>query len=122
MLENCTYVSIRLTLWVTNVAPLQSPLGEEWQAKYGPTFKFPGLLGASGQVDLASTDTTRFQSSDLYTIDTVALQRVVNHLEINQKPPAVRFNMSQLLGRGALEGMVAHEILIYDDIYKTTGG
>jgi hypothetical protein len=30
--------------------------------------------------------------------------------------------MSQLLGRGALEGMVAHEILIYDDIYRTTGG
>jgi hypothetical protein len=56
MLENCTYVSIQLTLCMNAFVLLQSPLGEEWQAKYGPTFKFPGLLGASGQVDLASTN------------------------------------------------------------------
>ncbi|KAJ6532987.1 cytochrome P450 [Mycena capillaripes] len=63
-------------------------LSKEWQNKYGPTFKLPGILGAS--------------SSDLYTIDPVALQRVVNHLEIYQKPQAFRIDLSLMLGRGLL--------------------
>ncbi|KAJ7127450.1 cytochrome P450 [Mycena crocata] len=57
-----------------------------WQARYGPTFKFHSV----------------FSSLQLYTTDTVALQRIINHSDIYQKSPMVRFNLARLLGRGLL--------------------
>ncbi|KAJ6566557.1 cytochrome P450 [Mycena capillaripes] len=59
---------------------------QKWQAQYGPTFRFHGL----------------FSVTQLYTIDTLALHRIVNNSEIYQKAPMVRFNMKQLLGQGLL--------------------
>ncbi|KAJ7911908.1 cytochrome P450 [Mycena leptocephala] len=64
----------------------QFPQTQEWQATYGPTFKFHKFLS----------------ETRLYTIDTVALHRIVNNSEIYQKAPMVRYSMSQLLGRGLL--------------------
>ncbi|KAJ7731394.1 cytochrome P450 [Mycena metata] len=59
---------------------------QEWQAQYGPTFKVHTL----------------FSATQLYTIDTVALHRIINLSEIYQKAPFVRARMSSLLGRGLL--------------------
>ncbi|KAF7354240.1 Cytochrome P450 [Mycena venus] len=59
---------------------------QEWQAQYGPTFRFHNLLSAT----------------TLYTIDTVALHRIVNNSDIYQKAPMVRYRMTQLLGQGLL--------------------
>ncbi|KAJ6631862.1 cytochrome P450 [Mycena sp. CBHHK59/15] len=61
-------------------------LTQEWQAKYGPTFKFNSVMS----------------TTHLYTVDTQALHRVVNHSEIYQKAPMIRFAFSQLLGRGLI--------------------
>ncbi|KAJ7224933.1 cytochrome P450 [Mycena haematopus] len=62
------------------------PATQKWQAEYGPTFKFHNFLS----------------TTSLYTIDTVALHRIVNNSEIYQKSPMVRFNMTLMLGKGLL--------------------
>ncbi|KAJ7816628.1 cytochrome P450 [Mycena olivaceomarginata] len=57
---------------------------QEWQARYGPTFRFHNLLSAT----------------TLYTIDTLALHRIVTHSDVYQKAPMARFHLKQLLGEG----------------------
>ncbi|KAJ7144224.1 cytochrome P450 [Mycena epipterygia] len=69
-----------------NFGRISFPLTQEWQTRYGPTFKFHTL----------------FSRIQLYTTDTVALQHIVNSSEIYQKSPHVRFNMTEMLGRGLL--------------------
>ncbi|KAJ7224918.1 cytochrome P450 [Mycena haematopus] len=73
--------------WVYgNFGRITFPATQKWQAEYGPTFKFHNFLS----------------TTSLYTIDTVALHRIVNNSEIYQKPPMVRFNMTLMLGKGLL--------------------
>ncbi|KAJ6450783.1 cytochrome P450 [Mycena sanguinolenta] len=69
-----------------NLGRVTFPTTQKWQAEYGATFKFHNFLS----------------STSLYTIDTVALHRIVNNSEIYQKAPMVRFNMTLLLGKGLL--------------------
>ncbi|KAF7358749.1 Cytochrome P450 [Mycena sanguinolenta] len=69
-----------------NFGRVTFPTTQKWQAEYGPTFKFHNFLSVS--------------SMSLYTIDTVALHRIVNNSEIYQKAPMVRFNMTLMLGKG----------------------
>ncbi|KAJ7144242.1 cytochrome P450 [Mycena epipterygia] len=69
-----------------NFGRISFPLTQEWQTRYGPTFKFHTL----------------FSRIQLYTTDTVALQHIVNSSEIYQKSPNTRFSMTQMLGRGLL--------------------
>ncbi|KAJ6489764.1 cytochrome P450 [Mycena sanguinolenta] len=61
-------------------------LTQKWQQQYGPTFKFHNLLS----------------STSLYTIDTLALQRIVNNSDIYQKAPTTRYHLTLLLGPGLL--------------------
>ncbi|KAF7345218.1 Cytochrome P450 [Mycena sanguinolenta] len=61
-------------------------LTQKWQNQYGPTFKFHNLLSATS----------------LYTIDTLALQRIVNNSDIYQKAPMARYHLTLLLGPGLL--------------------
>ncbi|KAJ7471722.1 cytochrome P450 [Mycena galericulata] len=58
---------------------------QEWQAQFGPTFKFHLMLN----------------NPTLYTIDTVALHHILNS-DIYQKAPRVRHHMRERLGRGLL--------------------
>ncbi|KAF8202623.1 cytochrome P450 [Mycena galopus ATCC 62051] len=69
-----------------NLGRVLFPLTQKWQAQYGPTFIFHNFLSAP----------------TLYTIDTLALHRIVNNSEIYQKAPLVRFNLTVLLGQGLL--------------------
>ncbi|KAJ7869957.1 cytochrome P450 [Mycena olivaceomarginata] len=59
---------------------------QEWQARYGPTFRFHNLLSAT----------------TLYTIDTLALHRIITHSDVYQKAPMARFHLKQLLGEGLI--------------------
>jgi hypothetical protein len=43
----------------------------------------------------------RFQATTLYTIDTLALHRIITHSDVYQKAPMARFHLKQLLGEGA---------------------
>ncbi|KAJ7738946.1 cytochrome P450 [Mycena metata] len=73
--------------WIRgNFGSLTLAKTQEWQAQYGPTFKFHTL----------------FSATELYTIDTAALHRIVNLSEIYQKAPLVRTRLSSLLGQGLL--------------------
>ncbi|KAJ7816630.1 cytochrome P450 [Mycena olivaceomarginata] len=79
-----------------NFGNVTFPQTQEWQAQYGPTFRFDSL----------------FSVPTLYTIDTMALHHIVNTSDIYQKAPMVRFDMMQNLGRGELArygGRRAHE-------------
>ncbi|KAF8202624.1 cytochrome P450 [Mycena galopus ATCC 62051] len=69
-----------------NFGRVKLPLTQKWQAQYGHTFVFHNFLS----------------KPTLYTIDTLALHRIVNNSEIYQKAPLVRFNMTLLLGQGLL--------------------
>ncbi|KAK7036230.1 cytochrome P450 [Favolaschia claudopus] len=73
--------------WVMgNFGRLTMARSQEWQARYGPTFKYHNFLSAT----------------HLYTVDTLALHRIVNRSDIYQKAPLVRFHLTSLLGRGLL--------------------
>ncbi|GLB35567.1 putative cytochrome p450 [Lyophyllum shimeji] len=59
---------------------------ERWVQEYGSTFKFRGFFG-----------TTR-----LYTTDLKALNHIIVHTDIYQKPEATRYNISRIVGSGVL--------------------
>ncbi|KAJ7633677.1 cytochrome P450 [Mycena polygramma] len=59
---------------------------QAWQERYGPTYRFHGLMSAT----------------QLYTIDTVALHHIVNKSDIYQKSPMIRFTLRSMLGEGLL--------------------
>ncbi|PCH43025.1 cytochrome P450 [Wolfiporia cocos MD-104 SS10] len=61
-------------------------LHEAWVEQYGLTIKYKGWLN----------------SDRLYTMDTRALNHILSHSSIYQKPPMARYQLSQLLGKGVL--------------------
>ncbi|KAJ7099750.1 cytochrome P450 [Mycena epipterygia] len=63
-----------------------SALTEKWKAKYGLNFQMKGL----------------FSTRELYTADTKALSHIAVHSYLYQKPPFVRYSLSQVVGTGLI--------------------
>ncbi|GLB35548.1 putative cytochrome p450 [Lyophyllum shimeji] len=63
-----------------------SVLHEQWIQEYGPTIQYAGILGMRR----------------LYTTDTKALNHILMHSDIYEKPDVARYNLSRVLGEGVL--------------------
>ncbi|KAJ7096873.1 cytochrome P450 [Mycena epipterygia] len=63
-----------------------SALTEKWKARYGLNFQMKGL----------------FSARELYTADTKALSHIAVHSYLYQKPPFVRYSLSQVVETGLI--------------------
>ncbi|KAJ7436818.1 cytochrome P450 [Mycena latifolia] len=63
-----------------------SGLTEKWKAQYGLNFQMKGL----------------FSTRELYTADTKALNHIAVHNTLYEKPPFVRYHLSQVVGTGLI--------------------